>query len=901
MNDRLFSLCAPCPAGFTYCSEFRKSEFRRGPFALYASTSEEAKSFFGKDLRQMAGVILIPGESLGAEEIAPLLTQMTIMPAMVPFLSGFIGSCLVQLQRRISCEDQRAFLVMENSRLELNTQRASEEFSHFRGSLLREVVERRAAEKERESSEEMLRLLLSSTGEAIYGVNAEGACTFANESCLKQLGYGHLREILGRNMHDLIQSCPQDGRVIPAHECRLLQAIKKGAAITVVDERFWRRDGTSIPVEYSAYPIRKNNRIVGGVVTWRDVSERQQAEAALKSSEAKLSALFTSMTEMVVLHELVFNGAGKPVNYRLIDCNRAYTRITGITREAAVGRLGSEVYGTSEPPYFKEFSQVAITGQSYHYETYFPPMKKHFLISVVSPQKHQFATITTDITELKEALEALRLKNLVFDESLAANSIADLQGNLTEANDMFLRIWGYATKSDVLGRPLKAFLADLSDIEVIVKALNEVGQWEGDYIARKQDGSTFVAHGMATTVRNEANQVIGYQSSVIDVTARKQAEAELLKAQKLSSLGLLAGGIAHDFNNILMGLFGNLSLAKKYLPPDAPAFASLGNAELAMNRAIRLTKQLLTFAKGGDPVTEDVSLGELIEEVARFDLTGSNVTLVYQQVDGLWMAKVDRGQIQQVISNLTINARQAMHSGGRLFIAVENAEVQDNTLPLLRPDNYLKITVRDEGCGIDPNAVDQIFDPYFTNKHNGIGLGLATTYSIITKHGGHIGVVSEQGKGTTFTLYLPASDVKSVAKKRAALKTPAPLLRPLKILVLDDEEFIRMLIPRWLRPLNCAVTTCESGRKAVDLYRHAREAGAPFDLLILDLTIPGGIGGHEVLREILVFDPKAMAVVSSGYAEGPIMANYESYGFKGVLTKPYTEEQLLDLVRRVLE
>jgi CheY-like chemotaxis protein len=264
------------------------------------------------------------------------------------------------------------------------------------------------------------------------------------------------------------------------------------------------------------------------------------------------------------------------------------------------------------------------------------------------------------------------------------------------------------------------------------------------------------------------------------------------------------------------------------------------------------------------------------------------------------MAKADKGQIQQVISNLTTNARQAMPNGGHLFITLENAEIRDNSIPRLHHANYLKITLRDEGSGIDAKTIDRIFDPYFTTKKTGSGLGLATTYSIIKKHGGHIGVISELGKGTSFTLYLPASDSHAAPHQKQALKEPASLTHTPKLLVLDDEEFIRMVIPRWLKHMGCVVTPCETGRQAVDLYKHSLEAGTPFDLLILDLTIPGGIGGQEVLREILAINPAAKAIVSSGYAEGPIMADYASFGFKGVLPKPYTEQQLQELVTSML-
>lgn len=388
---------------------------------------------------------------------------------------------------------------------------------------------------------------------------------------------------------------------------------------------------------------------------------------------------------------------------------------------------------------------------------------------------------------------------------------------------------------------------------------------------------------------------------VQDITERKRVEAELLKMQKLSSVGTLAGGIAHDFNNILMGLFGNISLAKTEIPKDHSGFKPLEDAEKSMFRAIRLTKQLLTFAKGGEPVKEDVNLGTLVEEVAQFDLSGSNVMLAHKQPPDLWLANIDKGQIQQVITNLALNAREAMPSGGHLYITFENAEIDNDTSRSLHPGKYVKLSFKDEGSGIDPKIIDRIFDPYFTTKHTGSGLGLAAAYSIITKHGGHIGVESELGKGTTFTLYLPASKSQTLPRDVPFTAKPVSTFPAAKILVMDDEEFICMVVPRWLTRKGCAVETASDGRQAVEMYKRALETGTPFDLLILDLTIPGGIGGQEVLKELLAIDPAVKAIVSSGYAESSVMSNFGFYGFKGVLAKPYTENQLQAVIRDVLK
>ena len=382
---------------------------------------------------------------------------------------------------------------------------------------------------------------------------------------------------------------------------------------------------------------------------------------------------------------------------------------------------------------------------------------------------------------------------------------------------------------------------------------------------------------------------------------RKRAEEELQKLQKLQSVGTLAGGIAHDFNNILMLLFGNISLAKDELSEEHPGYKFLDDAENSINRAVRLTKRLLTFARGGDPVKESVNLGALVEEAVRLDLSGGNVRLVCQQVGDLWMAEVDKGQIQQVISNLTVNARQAMPDGGRLYVTIENADVAEAAIPGLPQGKYVKIAMRDEGTGIDQKHIDRIFDPYFTTKKSGVGLGLATAYSIINKHGGHIGVASEVGKGTTFTLHLPASNSPRRAETKQVATECLPPDRPAKILVMDDEEEIRTLVATMLARCGFSVAAAPDGQTAVEMYKKAMEAREPFDVVIMDLAIPDGMGGKEAIKELLAIDHQVSAIISSGYANDPVMANYAEYGFKGIAPKPYTIGKLREVVGQLLK
>jgi len=439
-------------------------------------------------------------------------------------------------------------------------------------------------------------------------------------------------------------------------------------------------------------------------------------------------------------------------------------------------------------------------------------------------------------------------------------------------------------------------------VEYYHRVVRERGKFNKDYeIIRPCDGQRrWVSAQGEFTFAADGTPLI-QKGTIQDITERKLAEAELQKMQKLQSVGTLAGGIAHDFNNILMGLFGNISLAKDELAPEHPGYPLLLEAEKSMQWAMRLSKQLLTFAKGGEPVKECVNLGALVEEVARFDLSGSQSKLVYQQAPDLWLAEVDKGQIQQVVANLIINARQAMPTGGHVHVTLANAVLAQDALPGIQPGKYVKVSVRDEGTGIEPNVLDRIFDPYFTTKQAGSGLGLATAYAIIHKHGGHIGVVSELGHGTTFTFHVPACAAPHRVDAQTAAVASARRDRPARILVMDDEEIIRAIVARMLHASGYAVATAVGGREAIEMYCQARQAGAPFDAVIMDLTIPGGIGGKEAIKDLLALDPRARVIVSSGYADDPVMANFADYGFKGVAAKPYTLAELRDIMRRVLQ
>ena len=413
-----------------------------------------------------------------------------------------------------------------------------------------------------------------------------------------------------------------------------------------------------------------------------------------------------------------------------------------------------------------------------------------------------------------------------------------------------------------------------------------------------RDGTEYQIADSGAPIRTEDGKTSGVVLVFRDMTDEYRTRRELQNISKLRSVGTLAGGIAHDFKNILTGIYANISLLKEHVAAADPARKHIDRVEESMDRATRLATQLLTFAKGGDPVKNNVHLGELIEEVVRFDLSGSNVMPVFEGPKDLWSTEVDKSQLQQVVSNLTTNANQAMPDGGHLYIRLENKRVNGGGRPGLEPGHYLRITFRDEGVGIEPERLDRVFEPYFSTKETGSGLGLATCYSIIDRHGGHISVESNPGQGTCFTVYLPAtpetarSETREVEQARDSLK----LTKNAKVLVMDDEEFILEVVREILQSNGFTVETAVDGEEAIAKHKNAMDSDRPFAAVILDLTIPGGLGGKEAVSKILETDPDVYTIVSSGYSGDPVLAHYADFGFKAFLTKPYSKKDLLALL-----
>jgi PAS domain S-box-containing protein len=414
-----------------------------------------------------------------------------------------------------------------------------------------------------------------------------------------------------------------------------------------------------------------------------------------------------------------------------------------------------------------------------------------------------------------------------------------------------------------------------------------------------RNGTEHIVFVGGTPIFDQKNIIIGVVLVFRDITESKRIEEELIKAQKLESLGVLAGGIAHDFNNLLTAILGNVTLARMYAMPGDKVSSRLEEAEKASVRAKDLTQQLLTFSKGGAPLKKAVSIADVLRDSARFALRGSNVRCEFSIPDDLWPVEIDEGQISQVIHNLIINAYQAMPDGGKITVCAENVLLgPDHDLSLtLNLGKYVSLSVEDQGHGIPQYLISKIFDPYFTTKPKGSGLGLATSYSILKNHDGAITVDSEVGNGTTFKIYLPVSS-NSYPEKKAAKEKPIPGQG--RVLVMDDEAILRDFVGELLELLGYDVNFACDGTEAIAAYSGAREQGQPYDCVVMDLTIPGGMGGKEAIRRLIEIDPHVRAIVSSGYSDDPVMADYRRYGFCGMVAKPYDAEALSEVLHKVI-
>lgn len=499
--------------------------------------------------------------------------------------------------------------------------------------------------------------------------------------------------------------------------------------------------------------------------------------------------------------------------------------------------------------------------------------------------------------ELQERMkkeEVLREKSGLLDLAHDAIVLLDMDGTILYWNQGAAAIYGYAPE-EATGKVIHPLLATQfpNAQEEIYEELRRSGRWEGRLTHTTAAGASIIVSSRWVLQLDKENRPWRIMEINSDITERERAQQELLKMQKLESLGVLAGGIAHDFNNILTGIMGNITLAQMTLEDPERGKKLLQQAEKACQRASELSTQLLTFAKGGKPIKKCIAARHLIEEAVSLALRGTSVLSVLDIPGNLHLIEVDEGQMHQVFNNIAINAVQAMPRGGTLAVSAMNISLLEENRFALPAGAYVKLLFTDTGCGISGEDQKRIFDPYFTTKAGGKGLGLSSAHSVVMRHGGGIAVHSQPDHGTTLEILLPAARIEAAVRTEPALAQKAAAKHAAcKVLVMDDEQMIRDLMAEILAALGCAVTTCGNGSEAVELYAAAMRDAAPFDAVIMDLTIPGGMGGKEAAGQILEIDKNACLVVSSGYSNDPIMSDYAAFGFRATMAKPYRASEV---------
>jgi len=521
-------------------------------------------------------------------------------------------------------------------------------------------------------------------------------------------------------------------------------------------------------------------------------------------------------------------------------------------------------------------------------------------------------SVATDISkrklaETKLAEESERLS--VTLRSIADGVITtDTQGRVVLLNKVAETMTGWVNE-EAAGQPLDQVFRiidgetthpGMSPVEKVLSS-GEIEALANNTVLVSKTGQERNIADSAAPIRNKDSQIIGVVLVFRDITEQLRMENELFKVKKLESIGVLAGGIAHDFNNILAAILGNINLALFDKDLKGKTKKLLSEAEKASLRAKDLTQQLLTFAKGGEPVKEASSLENIIKDSANFVLHGNKVACHYNIPEDLWLVDIDKGQMSQVIQNIVLNAGHAMPEGGMISITCENLpSVSKKILPYARQERFVKLCIQDKGIGIPANVIEKVFDPYFSTKHEGSGLGLSITQSVISKHNGHITVESSPGVGSTFTIYLPASK-NTRSQNLLKLSEEDKTSSPSRILIMDDEEMVRNIAKKMLVRLGHEVVLSKDGEDALQAYRESMNSGKPFELVIMDLTIPGGMGGKEAAQQILTIDPNAKIIVSSGYSNDPIMANFKDHGFCSAIEKPYQLQRLSNVINQFLK
>lgn len=763
-----------------------------------------------------------------------------------------------------------------------------------------DITERHRAEAALRESESKYRLLVSNIPAVVFRGYADWSVEVFDDKIEELTGYAKEDFTSGRlKWSDLI--LPED-----MGECQSVfrQALKTTGAY-VRQYRIRHKQGHILWIQARGQIIRDSQSRIDHVYgVFFDITKQREIEEALRESEEHLKIIMDSIRAGVVMIDAE--------SRHIVDVNQYAGEMIGLDKDHLLEQDCQGLFCTGDNgdcpvmvpsllPMETECRLMTSHGQAIPILKTTATIKRggrtYILLSFLDLTGQK--KVEKDLAAEKERL-GVTLRS-IGDGVIAT----DTEGRVVLMNQVAEDLTGWI-QEEAQGLPVAKVFRLVHEhtrkacdprVNKVIRT-GKVTSLPSHPVLQARDGAEYILAATAAPIIDQQSQVIGVVLVFQDITQKRQTEAELQKMEKLTSLGILAGGIAHDFNNILTGILGNISLAMISTPQRGEIFRRLAEAEQATLRARDLVQQLLTFAKGGAPVKEVTSLEEMIRDSATFASRGSQVRSDIAFAKDLWHVEVDPGQISQVIQNLVINAIQAMPTGGAVTIRGKNVLLKEERGLPLPPGRYVEIRVKDQGIGIPPDYLSKIFDPYFSTKQKGSGLGLATAYSIIKNHEGYMTVESILGEGTTFFIYLPAS-AKRVEADQKDVACQFHLGRG-RILVMDDDPGVRQVAGKILSHLGYEVDYAAHGAEAIEQYQAALSAGQPFDLVIMDLTIPGGMGGEEALQALRKIEPQTRAIVSSGYADDPIMTRYQEYGFCGVIKKPYRVSTFTQVLQEVL-
>ncbi|MBD3401290.1 PAS domain S-box protein [candidate division GN15 bacterium] len=763
--------------------------------------------------------------------------------------------------------------------------------------ILNDITDLKQSREAQEASESRYRMLAENASDIILRCTADARLLYISPSCKQLTGYTQA-ELVGTCALDLIH--PED----IGEMSQVLESLTVENDTTRVQCRVIGRDGQAKWIEAVSRLIHSESDGADEIIcVVRDISEYHTKLTSLSESEWRFRSIVDSSPMGIHYYyldendRLIFDGA-----------NRTSDTLLGINSDALVGKTIEEAFpdlAGSEIP--AEYRRVALTNDRYRSEKVVyedERIKGIFEIDAFQIAPRRMAVMFLDITERQLAVDAIRESEEKFREIAELLPIGvyetDETGRLLYVNDKLMEYFGL--EPDDLYRGLS--ILDLFGAEDRTRAnanfrrlMNGDRLGNNEYLTRRRNGDKFPARFQSAPIVR-GGEIVGIRGVCMDITEEREQAERAHRASKLESVGMLAGGIAHDYNNLLTGILGNISLACQDVPEGSDCLQRLHDAEKAVEQARLLTSQLLTFAKGGDPVRKVVDLKRILSDSIAYAQRRFGVQVKLSCPEQPPRVMADAGQIIQLLNNLLKNAAEAVGHRGTIELSVVEADGTASEATDAPGSQLAGITVSDSGTGMDEMTRQRMFDPYFTTRVGHMGLGLATVHSIVKKHHGYIAVDSHPGEGTQVTVYLPLAEQGAPKAETPVAENRSTEKR--KILVMDDEEFIRDLARRILRKHGHDVVCVPDGKAAIDHYVDAQHDGVPFDLVILDLTIPHGMGGKETIARLRKIDPEVIALVCSGYSNDPVLARHEEYGFRGIVTKPYKPADLVEAVSALL-